>query len=66
MQTRQLGKNGPQVPVICLGTWGLGGGFSPIPEEQAIATIQAAIDSGITFLDTAENYREGPALIGKA
>lgn len=63
---RQLGKNGPDVPVICFGTWPLGGGFGKIPEEQAVATVKAALDAGLTFIDTAEGYIEGETLIGKA
>jgi len=66
MRTRQLGKGGPQVPVICLGAWPLGGGMGRIPEDQAIATIHAAIDAGVTFIDTAEGYRTSEAVLGKA
>ena len=66
MRTRALGKDGPQVPVICLGAWPLGGGFGAVPEEQAIATVRAGLDAGLTFIDTAEGYRGSEALIGKA
>ena len=66
MQTRALGKDGRQVPVICLGTWPLGGAFGVLPEEQPIATVQAALDVGMTFIDTAEGYMEAESLIGKA
>jgi aryl-alcohol dehydrogenase-like predicted oxidoreductase len=66
MQTRALGKDGPQVPVICLGAWPLGGGFGAVAEEQALATVRAALDAGMTFIDTAEGYRGSEALIGKA
>jgi aryl-alcohol dehydrogenase-like predicted oxidoreductase len=37
-----------------------------VPESQAIATIQAALDVGMTFIDTAEGYRSSEAVIGKA
>ena len=66
METRQLGKNGPHVPVICLGAYPIGGGMGPVPEEQAIATVRAALDVGMTFIDTAESYRYSESLIGKA
>ena len=66
MQTRRLGKDGPPVPVICFGALPLGGGMGMMPEEQAIATVNAAIDSGMTFIDTAEGYRTSESRIGKA
>ena len=66
MENRQLGKNGPQVTVICLGTYPLGGAFSAVSEGQAIATVQASIDHGITFLDSAEGYGTSESLVGKA
>ena len=66
MRTRQLGKNGPQVPVICLGAWPLGGGMGVLPDRQVIDTVHAAIDCGVTFIDTAEGYRTSEAVLGKA
>ena len=66
MKTRQLGKDGPQVSVICFGALPIGGIMGPVSEEQAIATVQATMDVGMTFIDTAESYRISEALIGKA
>ncbi len=66
MDTRQLGTDGPIVPVICLGAWPLGGGMGDIPDEQAIATIHAAIGAGVNFIDTAEGYRTSESVLGKA
>jgi len=66
MDQRPLGRNGPPVSVICLGAWPLGGGMGEVPESQAIATIQAAVDIGMTFIDTAEGYRSSETVIGKA
>ena len=37
-----------------------------IPEREAVATIHAGIDAGITFIDTAEGYRDSETLLGKA
>ena len=66
MQKRQLGQDGPIVPMICLGAWPLGGGMGVISDEQAIATIHASIDAGANFIDTAEGYRTSEGIIGKA
>ena len=66
MESRQLGKNGLTVPVVCLGAWPLGGGMGEIPDEQAIATIHASIGAGVNFIDTAEGYRTSEAVLGKA
>ena len=66
METRQLGENGPQVSVICFGAWPIGGGMGTVSEGQAIATVRAAMDLGMTFIDTAEFYRSSESLIGKA
>ncbi len=66
MRTRQLGKDGPEVPVICFGTWPLGGAFGAIEYDQAISTLRAALDAGLTFLDTAESYFDSQAKIGEA
>ena len=66
MRTRQLGKHGPQVPVICFGTLPLGGGMGAVPEKQAIETVHAALDCGMTFIDMAEVYGGSEATVGKA
>ncbi len=66
MDTRQLGTNGPEVSVICLGAWPLGGGMGVIPDDQAIAAIHASIDAGANFIDTAEGYRTSEGVLGKA
>ena len=66
MQNRQLGKDGPQVPVLGLGAWPLGGGMGFVDEGIAISTIHAAIDNGITLIDTAQAYLSSEASIGKA
>lgn len=66
MNQRQLGKNGPDVPVIGLGAWPIGGGMGDLDERACIATVRAAIDSGITLLDTAQAYRTSEATLGKA
>jgi len=66
MRSRQLGKDGPDVPVISLGAWPLGGGMGVLPDKQVIDTVHAALDCGMTFIDTAEGYRTSESVLGKA
>ena len=66
MEHRQLGKDGPQVSVLGLGAWPLGGGMGQVDEGTAVATVRAAIDNGITLLDTAQAYCSSEATLGKA
>ena len=66
MEHRQLGRDGPQVSVLGLGAWPLGGGMGQVDEGMAIDTIRAAIDNGITLIDTAQAYRSSEATLGKA
>ena len=66
METRPLGKNGPQVSIICFGAYPIGGNMGAVPESQAIATVQAAVDAGMTFIDTAEGYGTSESILGKA
>ncbi|MCH7800934.1 MAG: aldo/keto reductase, partial [Chloroflexi bacterium] len=66
MRTLPLGKDGPLVPAVCFGTYPLGDGFGAIPESQAIDTVHAALDAGLTFIDTAEGYASAEVRLGKA
>jgi aryl-alcohol dehydrogenase-like predicted oxidoreductase len=61
-----MGKDGPEVPVVCFGTWPLGGAYGGYEESQAISTMHAAMDAGLTFIDTAEGYMNAEAIIGKS
>jgi aryl-alcohol dehydrogenase-like predicted oxidoreductase len=68
MQTRTLGKNGPKVSAIGLGCMGMSGMYGPADEDEGIATIRAALDAGVTLLDTGDFYGMGhnELLIGRA
>lgn len=55
MQRRPFGANGPPVPVIGLGTWML----EKVERSRAVAGVRAAIDEGLTHVDTAELYGNG-------
>src|SRR5215208_5130246 len=66
MEQRQLGQDGPMIPVLGLGAWPLGGGMGQVDEATAIAMIRTAIDSGISLIDTAQAYRTSEAILGRA
>jgi len=81
MMSRRLGRSNITVSPLGLGTNGLGGpirdatrpeagllGYGHVDEATAMRTIQAALDSGVTFFDTADEYGCGRAerLLGKA
>jgi aryl-alcohol dehydrogenase-like predicted oxidoreductase len=68
MQTRRLGSEGLEVSAQGLGCMGMSEFYGSADEAEAIATIQRALDLGVTFLDTADMY--GPftneKLVGRA
>lgn len=66
MEKRGLGKNGPQISVLCFGGAPIGGEIGPVGRNKAIDTVKTAIDVGITSIDTAESYGESEHIIGKA
>ncbi|BEP60680.1 aldo/keto reductase [Variovorax sp. V213] len=68
MNTRQLGATGPQVSAIGLGCMGMSALYGPTDRTESIATIHAAMDAGITLLDTGDFYGSGhnEMLIGEA
>ena len=59
MKTRRLGKTGFDVSEIGLGCWQFGGDFGPTSDETSRDTMQAALDAGVTFFDTADVYGAG-------
>jgi len=64
---KRLGKDGPQVSALGLGCGGMSN-QKPRNDEESIATIQAVLDAGINFLDTADFYGMGhnESIIGRA
>lgn len=59
MRYRRLGKTGYKVSEIGFGSWALGGDWGSTDDEQAMATLHAAADAGVTFFDTADVYGDG-------
>ena len=67
MDDRVLGRTGRKVSVVGLGTWQLGADWGSVTESDALDVLQAAVESGVTFLDTADVYGDGRSeqLIGR-
>jgi aryl-alcohol dehydrogenase-like predicted oxidoreductase len=70
MKTRRLGSNGPVISVVGYGAWEAGGtAWGPNESDDAvIASMRAALDAGIDWIDTAEVYGDGESerLVGLA
>ena len=62
-----LGRTHRTVSAIGLGTWQLGADWGEVSEEQALDVLGAAVDAGVTLLDTADVYGDGRSeqLIGR-
>ncbi|GAA2823228.1 aldo/keto reductase [Nonomuraea rubra] len=59
MEQRVLGRTGRRVGVVGLGAWQLGADWGEVSEDEAVATLSAAVESGVTFIDTADVYGDG-------
>ena len=60
MQTRRLGTSGPEVSALGLGCMGMTPGlYGEADEDESIATIHAAVEAGVTLLDTGDFYGMG-------
>ncbi|MCU6502091.1 aldo/keto reductase [Rugamonas sp. A1-17] len=68
MQTRKLGRTGPQVAQLGLGLMGMSDLYGPADRGESLATIRAAMDAGVTLLDTGDFYGMGhnEMLLGEA
>ena len=65
---RRLGSTGPTVFPLALGCMGMSGMYGPAEEKASVATIHAALESGITLFDTGDFYGMGhnEMLLGRA
>ena len=59
MESITLGSGGPVVSRVGLGLMGMSGIYGPADDTESIATIRAALDAGITLLDTGDFYGMG-------
>ncbi|VGO18217.1 aldo/keto reductase [Pontiella sulfatireligans] len=67
MKTRTLGRGGFEIGEVGMGCWQFGGDFGPMEERSAMAILEAAVENGINFFDTADIYGAGRSeeLIGR-
>ncbi|NUB45499.1 aldo/keto reductase [Fertoebacter nigrum] len=59
MTTRPFGRTGRDTSSIGFGAWAIGGSWGDVSEADAKATLHAALDAGMTFIDTADVYGDG-------
>jgi len=59
MNLRKLGRNGPMVSALGLGCMGMSDFYGPADTGESIATVHAALDAGVTLLDTGDFYGMG-------
>ena len=63
MEFRRLGRDGPELSVVGVGAWAIGGpwrfGWGPQDDDESIAALHKAFDAGVTWVDTAAVYGLG-------
>lgn len=59
IKTRRLGRTNWNVSEIGFGAWAIGGSWGDVKEADARASVHAALDAGMTFIDTADVYGDG-------
>lgn len=59
MKQRTFGRTGSTVSEIGFGAWAIGGAWGDVSKDDAKAALHAALDSGVTFIDTADVYGDG-------
>jgi aryl-alcohol dehydrogenase-like predicted oxidoreductase len=72
VRTRRLGSNGPELTAVGFGAWAVGGpwkfGWGPVDDDESVASIRHAVDSGVSWIDTAAVYGLGHSeeVVGRA
>ncbi|MBU6275506.1 MAG: aldo/keto reductase [Planctomycetes bacterium] len=59
MQSRPLGRTGLEVPILAFGASSLGAEFRSVTLDEALASVRAALDCGLTLIDTSPFYGRG-------
>jgi aryl-alcohol dehydrogenase-like predicted oxidoreductase len=54
MRYRRFGSTGWEVSAIGFGAWAIGGTWGPVDDQESMAALRAAVESGVTFFDTAD------------
>ncbi|MGW5414196.1 aldo/keto reductase [Actinomadura geliboluensis] len=67
MEERMLQRAGRKVGVVGLGAWQLGADWGTVDDRQALSVLSAAVEAGVSFIDTADAYGDGRSeqLIGR-
>jgi aryl-alcohol dehydrogenase-like predicted oxidoreductase len=67
MTYRRLGRTGYEVSAVGCGTWAMGADWGPVDDDESMAALHAAVDTGVNLLDTADVYGDGRSekLIGR-
>jgi aryl-alcohol dehydrogenase-like predicted oxidoreductase len=59
MKYRELGRTGWKVSEISFGAWAIGGSWGDVSDKDSLAALNAALDGGVNFFDTADVYGDG-------
>jgi aryl-alcohol dehydrogenase-like predicted oxidoreductase len=59
MKYRELGRTGWRISEIGFGAWAIGGAWGEVTEGDALAALEAALEQGVNFIDTADVYGDG-------
>jgi aryl-alcohol dehydrogenase-like predicted oxidoreductase len=59
MKYRTLGRTGWKISEISFGAWAIGGSWGDVSDEESLAALNAALDGGVNFFDTADVYGDG-------
>ncbi|MBC7960019.1 MAG: aldo/keto reductase, partial [Vallitaleaceae bacterium] len=59
MNYRILGKTGYKISEVSFGAWAIGGTWGPVQDETSLKALEAAVEQGVNFFDTADVYGDG-------
>jgi aryl-alcohol dehydrogenase-like predicted oxidoreductase len=59
MHYRELGRTGWKVSDVSFGAWAIGGSWGSVSDEESLAALHQAVESGVNFIDTADVYGDG-------